>query len=88
MDIKLQKKPWLVRHKYYVAGGVLFAALAVYTLVLQCSPARQRVSAGALGIARVPYDVWFRFFWKFIVLLIAIGFVLLIPTVTMQLNGF
>ena len=53
MDIKLQKKPWLVRHKYYVIGGVLFAALAVYTLVLQCSPARQRVSAGALGIAEV-----------------------------------
>ena len=51
MDIKLQKKPWLVRHKYYVIGGVLFAALAVYTLVLQCSPARQRVSAGSLGIA-------------------------------------
>lgn len=46
------------------------------------------VLIGALGIARVPYDVWFRFFWKFIVLLIAIGFVLLIPTVTMQLNGF
>ena len=53
MDIKLQKRPWLVRHKYYVIGGVLFAALAVYTLVLQCSPARQRVSAGALGIAEV-----------------------------------
>ena len=53
MDIKLQKKPWLVRHKYYVAGGVLFAALAVYTLVLQCSPARQRVSAESLGITEV-----------------------------------
>ena len=53
MDIKLQKRPWLVRHKYYVAGGVLFATLAVYTLVLQCSPARQRVSAGSLGIAEV-----------------------------------
>ena len=53
MDIKLQKKPWLVRHKYYVAGGVLFVALAVYTLVLQCSPARQRVSAESLGITEV-----------------------------------
>ena len=53
MDIKLQKKPWLVRHKYYVAGGLLFAALAVYTLVLQSSPARQRVSAESLGITEV-----------------------------------
>ena len=46
------------------------------------------VLIGALGIARVPYDVWFRFFWKFIVLLVALGFVLLVPTVTMDLNGF
>ena len=43
---------------------------------------------GALGIARIPYDVGFRFFGKFIVLLIAVGFVLLVPTVTMELNGF
>ena len=46
------------------------------------------VLIGALGIARIPYDIWVKFFWKFILLLIIIGFVLLIPTATMQLNGF
>lgn len=46
------------------------------------------VLIGAIGIARVPYNIWVKFFWKFILLLIIIGFVLLIPTVTMQLNGF
>ena len=46
------------------------------------------VLIGALGIARVPYDVWVKFFWKFILLLIIFGFILLIPTATMQLNGF
>ena len=46
------------------------------------------VLIGALGIARIPYDVWVKFFWKFILLLVIIGFVLLIPTATMQLNGF
>ena len=46
------------------------------------------VLIGALGIARIPYDVWVKFFWKFILFLIVIGFILLIPTATMQLNGF
>ncbi|MDL2320615.1 AbgT family transporter [Alistipes sp. OttesenSCG-928-B03] len=46
------------------------------------------VLIGALGIARVPYDKWFRFFWKFLLVLIVVGFLLLIPTATMQLSGF
>ena len=46
------------------------------------------VLIGALGIARIPYDIWVKFFWKFILLLVVIGFVLLIPTATIQLNGF
>lgn len=46
------------------------------------------VLIGALGIARIPYDIWVKFFWKFILLLVILGFVLLIPTATMQLNGF
>ena len=46
------------------------------------------VLIGALGIARIPYDIWVKFFWRFILLLVIIGFVLLIPTETMQLNGF
>lgn len=46
------------------------------------------VLIGALGIARIPYDKWIKFFWKFLLLLIILGFLLLIPTATMQLNGF
>ena len=46
------------------------------------------VLIGALGIARIPFDKWFRFFWKFLLFLIILGFLLLIPTVTMQLDGF
>ena len=36
------------------------------------------VLIGALGIARIPYEVWF----------VVLGFLLLIPTVVMQLPGF
>ena len=24
MDIKLEKKPWYIRYRYYLAGGILF----------------------------------------------------------------
>jgi uncharacterized ion transporter superfamily protein YfcC len=43
---------------------------------------------GCLGIARVPYDKWFRWVWKLIVALVILGFLLLLPTIYLQLNGF
>ncbi len=46
------------------------------------------VLMGVLGIARIPYDKWLRWVWPFMIILITIGFLLLIPTVTMKLNGF
>ena len=50
MDIQLKKKPWFVRHKYYVSGGIVFLSLAVYTVALLFSPEKQRVSADTLGL--------------------------------------
>ena len=46
------------------------------------------VLIAALGVARIPYQKWFKWAWKFILLLIIIGGILLIPTVTMNLEGF
>ena len=46
------------------------------------------VLMGALGIARIPYDVWVKWFGKILLLLIVLGFVLLIPTITLNLPGF
>lgn len=46
------------------------------------------VLMGVLGIARIPYDKWFRWIAPFMLVLIILGFLLLIPTVTWQLNGF
>ncbi|MCL2727417.1 MAG: AbgT family transporter [Bacteroidales bacterium] len=46
------------------------------------------VLIGVLGIARIPYGKWFKWIWKFILVLTLLGLLLLIPTVTMQLNGF
>jgi uncharacterized ion transporter superfamily protein YfcC len=41
-----------------------------------------------LTIARVPYGKWFKLILPFIILLIVVGFLLLLPTVFMELNGF
>lgn len=46
------------------------------------------VLIGALGIARIPYEVWVKWFAKILLLFVLLGFLLLIPTVVMQLPGF
>ena len=46
------------------------------------------VLMAALGVARIPWEKWVRFIWKFILVLVIIGALLLIPTVTMELAGF
>jgi len=46
------------------------------------------VLIAVLGIARIPYDKWFKWMTPLLIILLFLGFLLLIPTVTMNLNGF
>ncbi len=46
------------------------------------------VLIGALGIAKIPYDKWVKWILPFMAVLIFIGWLLLLPTVLMDLNGF
>ncbi len=46
------------------------------------------VLIAVLGIARIPYAKWFKWVLPFILFLVLLGFILLLPTVYMQLNGF
>jgi uncharacterized ion transporter superfamily protein YfcC len=46
------------------------------------------VLIGVLEVARIPFSKWFRWAWKLILIFVILGWLLLIPTVTMQLNGF
>lgn len=46
------------------------------------------VLIGALGVAKIPYQKWFKWVWKFIIMMVVLGAILLIPTVTMSLEGF
>ncbi len=41
-----------------------------------------------LGIAKIPYEKRFKWLAPFIVILTVLGFLLLLPTVLMKLNGF
>lgn len=46
------------------------------------------VLLGVLTVARIPYDKWFKWIFPLIIILILVGFLLLIPTVFMELDGF
>jgi uncharacterized ion transporter superfamily protein YfcC len=46
------------------------------------------VLIGVLGIAKIPYDKWVKWIAPFILLLVFLGWLLLLPTVSMQLEGF
>ncbi len=46
------------------------------------------VLMAVLGMARIPYSKWVKWAWKFILGLIIIGFLLLVPTVLVDIKGF
>lgn len=46
------------------------------------------VLMAVLSVAKIPYEKWFRWVWKFIILLVVLGFILLLPTLWLDLPGF
>ena len=46
------------------------------------------VLLGVLSVARIPYDKWFRWVLPLVIGLVILGFLLLIPTVYLDLKGF
>ncbi len=78
MDIKLEKKPWYVRYRYYVLSGVSVVALIVYAVSLSFGPTRQRVNMDSVKIAEVKHD-------KFMEYVDAEGIVQ--PILTIQVNA-
>jgi len=46
------------------------------------------VLIGVLGMARIPYAKWLKWVMPILLILVVLGLLLLIPTVTMKLNGF
>lgn len=46
------------------------------------------VMVGVLSIAKIPYNKWVRWFLPLMCILIVVGFLLLLPTIFMDLSGF
>ena len=46
------------------------------------------VLIAVLGVAKVPYEKWVKWITPLMIILMILGFLLLIPTVTITLNGF
>jgi uncharacterized ion transporter superfamily protein YfcC len=46
------------------------------------------VLMAVLSIAKIPYEQWVRFIWKFILFLIVVGALLLLPTLYWVIPGF
>lgn len=46
------------------------------------------VLIAALGMAKINYADWLKLAWKWILVLIVLGFILLLPTVFFPLSGF
>ena len=46
------------------------------------------VLMAVLSVAKIPYARWFQFIWKFILLLLVVGFLLLLPAALFTLPGF
>ena len=46
------------------------------------------VLMAVLSVARIPYEKWFKLVWKFILFLVIVGFLLLLPTLWLDLPGF
>ena len=53
MDIKLEKKPWYMRYKYYIAGGVVFVAFLIYVITLSTGPRKLRIDMEKTQIVEV-----------------------------------
>lgn len=61
MDIKLEKKPWYIRYRYYLAGGVAFLAFLVYVIILSAGPRKLRIDAESLQMAEVKNDKFMEY---------------------------
>ena len=53
MDIKIPKKPWYVRYRMYILGGVVLMSLIVYAVILQLGPRTLKVEVADEQIAAV-----------------------------------
>ena len=53
MDIKIEKKPWYIRYRYYLMAGGAFVIFLIYVISLSLGPRKLRVETENIQIAEV-----------------------------------
>ncbi len=53
MDIKLKKKPWYIRYRYYLLAGGAFVIFLIYVISLSLGPRKLRIESDNIQIVEV-----------------------------------
>ena len=53
MDIKIEKKPWYIRYRYYLLAGGAFIIFLIYVISLSLGPRKLRIETDNIQIAEV-----------------------------------
>ena len=61
MDIKIEKKPWYIRHRYYLLGGTAFVIFLIYVISLSFGPRKLRIETDNIQIAEVKNDKFIEY---------------------------
>lgn len=61
MDIKLEKRPWYIRYKYYLIAGILFVIFLIYIVMLSLGPKKLRIDTDNIQISEVKEDKFMEY---------------------------
>ena len=61
MDIKIEKKPWYIRHRYYLLVGTAFVIFLIYVISLSFGPRKLRIETDNIQIAEVKNDKFMEY---------------------------
>lgn len=61
MDIKIEKKPWYIRHRYYLLGSTAFVIFLIYVISLSFGPRKLRIETDNIQIAEVKNDKFMEY---------------------------
>ena len=61
MDIKIEKKPWYIRHRYYLLGGTAFVIFLIYVISLSFGPQNLQIETDNIQIAEVKNDKFMEY---------------------------
>lgn len=61
MDIKIEKRPWYIRHRYYLLGGTAFVIFLIYVISLSFGPRKLRIETDNIQIAEVKNDKFMEY---------------------------